>query len=88
MEGIVREVPSSPESHERDLDKEKDKEKSQCATAAVQDVDSQVTKNAVNEPVTFKTFLDIISSPLTWLPAWAYSTTSVKLLSYIQITLD
>ncbi|KAG8720341.1 hypothetical protein FRC09_009736 [Ceratobasidium sp. 395] len=81
-EGIVREVPGSPESPERDLEKEKDKDKSQGVNVEVQEVDPDVTKNiqseldvAVNEPVTFKTFLTIISSPLTWLPALAYLTT-------------
>ncbi|QRV85668.1 major facilitator superfamily transporter [Ceratobasidium sp. AG-Ba] len=76
--GVVHPAPSSPESSEKELDKEK----SHGINVQVQEVDPELTKNiqseldvAVNEPVTFKTFMAILGSPLTWLPALAYLTT-------------
>ncbi|KAG8731697.1 hypothetical protein FRC10_001569 [Ceratobasidium sp. 414] len=77
---VVMEEPSSPDSSEKQTDKEKEKELG--VNVEVQEVDPDITKNiqseldvAVNEPVTFQKFLEIISSPLTWLPALAYVTT-------------
>ncbi|KAG8718164.1 hypothetical protein FRC08_005818 [Ceratobasidium sp. 394] len=78
--GEVVEEPNAPEPSQKPTDK--DKEKEQGVNVEVQEVDPDVTKNiqseldvAVNEPVTFKKFLEIISSPLTWLPSLAYVTT-------------
>jgi len=52
---------------------------------AVSDEDEEVRAEipldvAVNEPLTWKSFLNIVSKPYTWLPALAYMTTCVLVL--------
>jgi NNP family nitrate/nitrite transporter-like MFS transporter len=55
------------------------KTKGEVEVNVVSEPDSTIVKStvdiAVNEPLTMKTALTIISSPLTWLPALAYVTT-------------
>ncbi|KAF8599086.1 putative high affinity nitrate transporter protein 2 [Ceratobasidium sp. AG-I] len=78
--GVTRNIPQSPESDEKDFEKEK--EKDDGVNVQVQEVDASPHNNiqseldvAVNEPLTFKKTMEIVSSPLTWLPALAYVTT-------------
>ncbi|CAE6334473.1 unnamed protein product [Rhizoctonia solani] len=67
---------------EKEVDeKDFDKEKSQGVSVQVKEV-SDAPNNiqseldvAVNEPLTLKTAMAIVSNPLTWLPAIAYMTT-------------
>ncbi|KAB5593145.1 Nitrate transporter [Ceratobasidium theobromae] len=79
---IVKEVPEGQGSELNEKDSDNlDKEKNGGVNVQVQEVTDMANNIeseldvAVNEAVTFKTALAVVSNPLTWLPAIAYVTT-------------